>query len=231
MDPRKLFIDERLKGFCTYCGAAPESRDHVPSRVLLDEPFPANLPVVEACGSCNNSLSQDEEYVACLIECVICGTAEPTAVQRHKVRRILNTRPLLAAKIRESCYKDADGNLVWRVDVTRVCNVVLKLGRGHLAFELNVFHLEPPKALEFRPLVTMSQEELNAFESLPEENVLFPEVGSRAFLSMWEFPDTDWHDWREVQPGKYRYRVEQSHAGDKVQFVLSEYLACNVIWT
>ena len=49
MDPRHLFMDERLTGKCVYCGAQPETRDHVPSKVLLDEPYAAQLPVVGAC--------------------------------------------------------------------------------------------------------------------------------------------------------------------------------------
>jgi hypothetical protein len=42
MDPRHLFIDERLTGRCVYCGGRPNTRDHCPSKVLLDEAFPAN---------------------------------------------------------------------------------------------------------------------------------------------------------------------------------------------
>lgn len=37
MDPRKLFVDERLLEMCAYCGGQPDTRDHVPSRVLLDD--------------------------------------------------------------------------------------------------------------------------------------------------------------------------------------------------
>jgi hypothetical protein len=230
MDPRKLFIDERLTGFCSFCGADPDTRDHTPSRVLLDEPFPSNLPVVEACQTCNSGYSQDEEYVACLIECIMCGTTEPDSLARDKVGRILSERPLLMARIRESRTEDADGNILWRADIDRIRNVSLKLARGHLAYDLNVFHFETPCVLEFRPFVTMTQEELLAFESLPEDgSVLFPEIGSRVFISMWK-SDKEWNDWREVQPGRYRYRVEQSYSGDKVQFVISEYLACTVIW-
>jgi hypothetical protein len=230
MDPRKLFIDERLTGLCGFCGAGPDTRDHIPSRVLLDEPFPSNLPVVEACRTCNSGFSQDEEYVACLIECVICGTTEPDGLARHKVRRILSERPSLMARIRESRTEDADGNILWRADTDRVRNFIMKLARGHLAYDLNVFHFDAPCVLEFRPFVTMSQEELIAFESLPEDgSVLFPEIGSRAFNLMWK-SDKEWNGWREVQLGRYRYRVEQSYGGDKVQFIISEYLACTVIW-
>lgn len=230
MDPRQLFFDERLGGICGYCGTTPNTRDHVPSRVLLDEPYPANLPVIEACKACNEKFSQDEEYVACFIECAICGSAEPNYVKREKVRRILLERPLLAARIRESRTKDNNGNLIWAVDINRIENVVLKLARGHLAFELNIHHFEEPDILEIRPIVTMSDEELASFESVPE-NVFFPEIGSRAFVTMFKSPEIDWRNWHEVQTQRYRYRVDQGLDGDKVQFVLSEYLACKVIWT
>jgi len=39
MNPCHLFMDERLTGMCVYCGAHPETRDHVPSKVLLDKPY------------------------------------------------------------------------------------------------------------------------------------------------------------------------------------------------
>ena len=71
MDPRHLFMDERLTGMCVYCGAQPETRDHVPSKVLLDEPYPPELPVVGACEKCNASFSMDEQYLACFL--VLCG--------------------------------------------------------------------------------------------------------------------------------------------------------------
>lgn len=151
MDPRKLFVDERLVGICAYCGTVPDTRDHVPSRVLLDEPFPADLAVVEACRLCNESFSRDEEYVACLVECVIRETVDPDGLRREKIKRILNGRPLLAAKIREGRVEGATGDLIWQADTARIRNVALKLARGHLAFEFNVFHFEEPDALKVLP--------------------------------------------------------------------------------
>lgn len=47
--------DDRVLAGCVYCGAFPDTRDHVPSRMLLDKPFPGKLPVVPCCSSCNNS--------------------------------------------------------------------------------------------------------------------------------------------------------------------------------
>src|SRR5579883_1837339 len=66
------FGDIRQLAWCVYCGGGTETRDHVPSKVLLDDPLPKNLAVVPACLSCNTGLSGDE-YFACLIECVLAG--------------------------------------------------------------------------------------------------------------------------------------------------------------
>lgn len=231
MDPRKLFVDEWLAGICAYCGDIPGTRDHIPSRVLLDEPFPINLAVVEACRECNESFSRDEEYVACLVECVISGTVNSEGLGREKIRRVLNGRPSLAAKLRDSRVEQAVNNPVWRADMARVRNVILKLARGHLAFELNVFHFEEPNVLKITPLVMMSREEFIAFESPSGRRMgLYPEIGSCAFISTLESPNVDWRGWHDVQSGRYRYRVEQSSEGDFARFVIGEYLACEVIW-
>lgn len=68
MEQLRSFGDTRQLSFCAYCGGSTESRDHVPSPVLLDEPYPDNLPVVGACVDCNQSFSIDEEYIACAID-------------------------------------------------------------------------------------------------------------------------------------------------------------------
>lgn len=133
MDPKKLLIDERLSAYCVYCGGIPTTNDHAPSKVLLDEPFPDNLPGVGACGKCNTGFSLDEEYLACLIECVICGSADFTSVHREKVQRILTERPAIAARIAASRREGEGGKILWEPEATRVQNVVLKLARGHAA--------------------------------------------------------------------------------------------------
>jgi hypothetical protein len=76
------YADQRILAFCAFCGGETGTRDHCPSRVLLDEPLPSNLPVVPACAACNSSFSGDEEYVACLISCVVAGSTDPEAMSR-----------------------------------------------------------------------------------------------------------------------------------------------------
>ena len=88
MDPRHVFVDQRLTGMCVYCGGTPNTRDHVPSIVFLDEPLPRDLPVVDACEKCNNGFSIHEQYLACLLECAIHGSVEPEHVKRDKVKNL-----------------------------------------------------------------------------------------------------------------------------------------------
>lgn len=90
--------DDRNKGWCVYCGGPGETRDHVPSRVLLDEPYPLELPVVPACAACNRAFSRDEAYLACLIECALTGSVE-SAKARHKVGEMLTKSPALATRL------------------------------------------------------------------------------------------------------------------------------------
>ena len=53
----------RKKGLCAYCGQLKTlSNDHVPPKLLLDQPFPPNLWVVPACDDCTSSFKKDDEY-------------------------------------------------------------------------------------------------------------------------------------------------------------------------
>lgn len=232
MDPKHLFADDRLTGQCVFCGAKPDTRDHCPSRVFLDEPFPENLPVVDACLSCNGKFSKDEQYLACFIECVICGSAEPAKIRRSKIQRTLIETPKLAAKLQASLTRDGNGNLIWQPDLDRVREVILKLARGHIAFELSLPHTDKPGHLTFVPLCTMSDEQKSAFENpASDELSAWPEIGSRAFIRTMVVEKGAYQDtgWIVVQPGNYRYLVDQS-GGDFVQIVIGEYLACRIGW-
>lgn len=230
MDPREVFADQRFAAFCVYCGKQPSTADHVPSKVLLDEPYPENLPVVQACEACNNSFSTDEPYLACLVECALTGSLDANSVRRAKIKRILMEKPALASLIESCRHQDQSGSVLWDADVGRVRNVVLKLARGHVAYECSEPQLHEPERVSFAPICALSAEQLRSFETPPVETI-WPEIGSRAFLHAAVVrPQVALHDaWHLVQPGRYRYLV--SHSGPTVvRFVLSEYLACEVVW-
>ena len=221
------FGDERVLTGCIYCGAYPDSGDHVPSRVLLDDPFPDNLPVVPSCRSCNGSYSLDEEYVAALLDCVAVGSVEPTERHRKKVRRILEQRPALSAMLGQARSVDASGTTVFEPDAARVNNVVLKLARGHSAFELHSLENDEPATFSVVPLELLDAASREAFETPPEVH-MFPEVGSRAMLRMVEHGVPS-PSWIVVQPGRYRFLASPG-VPLQVRIVIGEYLACEVAW-
>lgn len=216
------FSDERLRGVCTYCGSLPDTRDHVPSRVFLDEPYPCNLPVVPACRECNDSFSLDEEYLACLIGCVLAGSASPPEISRLKIRRLLSGRPALVSRLNKA-RDDSNGVTIFRVEEDRVRNVLLKLARGHVLYELSEPHLENPSQLSFVPFPVLDRDSRGAFEYVTAPPV-WPEVGSRA---MQRWAEDSGPQWIVVQPGRYRYVVLPYI---EVRIVLQEYLACQVKW-
>ncbi len=227
-----LFVDERLLGSCAFCGGAPGTRDHVPSKILLDDPLPGNLGVVESCAKCNQGFSLDEEYLACFLECVLVGFTSLADVKRSKVKRALEHNPKLAAYIQASATITDDGTCRWTPSSDRVRNVMLKLARGHAAFELSLIQLNDPSELYLQPLLELLPIEREDFERAGTGEIrAWPEINSRAFLraaGAEPYADSP-GPWIVVQPGRYRYSVDQ-FGGVKVQIVLSEYLACIVIW-
>ena len=232
IDPRHIFVDERLTGICAFCGcAAGESFDHTPSKVLLDRPYPDDLPGVGACVPCNNSFSLDEEYVACFVDCVVSGSSDPDHVGRESVAKILRHKPALSARIESSKTSNSDGTLIWMPEAGRIRNVVVKLARGHVAFEYSESGLNEPSYVTCLPFLAMSDRQRLQFESTDGRFGGWPEIGSRAFCRdvAGEHDRFTVDGWQEIQAGRYRYRVFQD-GGTMVRMILSEYLACEVAW-
>jgi hypothetical protein len=196
----------------------------------LDEPYPENLMAASACRKCNNDLSLDEEYLACLLECVIAGDTSPGELHRNKIARILRENSSLSARLQRA-RTDGAGGPVWAVENDRVKRVVLKLARCHAAFELNEPQLHDSSHLEIKPLPLMTEDERAAFEADVDGLDLWPEVGSRAMQRVL-IAGADAFDegWLIVQEGNYRFRTSQAN-GLTVKIVLREYLGCEVVWS
>ena len=197
MEQVENYGDERQMSWCVYCGGPTETRDHVPSKVLLDEPYPDNLPVVPACAQCNSSFSLDEEYLACLNECAVRGVIGGDSIERVKVMRILAEKPALA-KMLEEAKVVIDGQTLFRIESNRVRNVVLKLARGHAAFGLNTPQFGEPAYIAVEPLCSLSHILVSAFETPPSMDV-WPEAGSRAMMRC---AKSSAPTWVTVQPGR-----------------------------
>ena len=191
---------------------------------------PENLPVAPACRKCNNGFSDDEEYLACLLECVLAGTTDPARIVRPEIARALREN-LKLRRLIEAGRRETDIGPVWGFDGARVRRVLLKQARGHVAFETNEPHLEEPSSVWFGPLETMTPAQRDNFEGKEESGLsAWPEVGTRAMQRLLVLDDRVFEGdaWLTVQHGRYRYRVTQE--GATVRMVLSEYLGCQVTW-
>jgi len=195
----------------------------------LDEPYPANLPTVDACKDCNGGFSLDEEYLSCFLACTIVGSTDPEVQTRASVRWKLIEKPQLRALIQNSRVTGSDGSLRWLADEARVEHVLVKLARGHMAFEEGTPRIDEPGLVDYIPLCELSEDEAEGLVGPWPAHQAWPEIGSRAFLrvSGMNVPHNPGPDgWITIQPGRYRYRVMDC----MVQFILSEYLACSVLW-
>ena len=228
MQQLPCYGDERTVFSCAFCGGETGTRDHCPSRVFLDDPLPTNLPVVPACAKCNSGFSVHEEYLACLVSCVLAGSTAPEAMLREKIGRILNEKPLLRARI-ENAKAVSQAGTVFQPEHERVSAVITKLAQGHALYELHEFCAETPDQVTYVPLALMSEAQRTAFEE-PESANCWPEVGSRAMQRMLiAGNDVAPRGWIVAQPERYRYHASQV-GGIEVRIVIHEYLACQVQW-
>jgi len=208
MDLRHQNIDKRFSGIYLYCGHKPDTRDQVPSRRLLDETMPANLPVVESCRSSNKGFSLAEEYVAFLLECVLCESTDTKYLKRENARRTLTYNSSQRERI-ESNRRDFEDSTTNRMpEEERGRNIILKIGRGYAAFELTLPQLERPARLYAMPPVLMSKPKRDMFERTGSGEIRgWPEIGSRAFLRACGAPpyENQSGPWIVVQDGIYRH--------------------------
>jgi hypothetical protein len=236
------FADPRIIVGCIYCGGRAETRDHVPSKVLLDRPFPYDLPVVDACAACNNAFSLDEEYFACLIGSICSGSTDPNQVRRLTISNILRRNTGLRSRL-EQAKKITEGQTYFEVETSRVESVLLKLARGHAAYELSALCRQEPSKLSYGPLSQMSKEQADEFEDLYVTN-FFPEVGSRGMQRCIVTQITVdspsgiesnlgvlVNDWVDVQEDQYRYLCYQDSNGVRVKIVIGEYFYSDVSWS
>lgn len=239
MEQIKPLSDNRLIQGCVYCGGLADTRDHVPSKCLLepDPEYPTNLPVVGCCNSCNQSFSRDEQYVVCLIESVLCGSSDPEKIPRPSVSKIMRKTPSLRARI-ESSKTLVDGQVAFTPEAARIDNVMLKLARGHAAYELSKPCRTDPDGFWCRPVSLIPENELFDFNS-PEQPQIFGEVGSRNMqrFSLMSLDMIDgsresflMNSWIEVQKNLYRYQAIHGIDGIVIRIVISEYIACQAVW-
>ena len=240
MDQLRDYADSRLLNGCIDCGGPAETREHVPSRCLLERPCPENLPVV-GCAKCKQVFPKDEEYFFCLVESALSGSTDPDRIRRPTVARILLNSPALRDRI-ESAKSECDGQIQFTPEGKRIMNVMLKLARGHAAFELSQPCRSEPDHFCCGPLSALSNDQREAFHAAHVQN-LFGEVGSRGLQRMLVTQVTLRsasgeqsvlpllvNDWVDVQEDLYRYLAIDDVGGLVIRIVVAEYLGCEVGW-
>ncbi len=224
----KTFSDIRLDGMCCYCGNYSTTRDHVPSKILLDKPYPENLPVVPCCDKCNQSFSLDEEYITCLLECILCNSTDIETLKRDKIRQILSGKKLLYQKIKNS-HKEFNNPPSFFIDTTRLENFLIKLAKGHVKFENSEPVFEKPTRISFKSLSSMTQDEVDSYLTSVDFIQSF-EVGSRAMQNFLISDSSVFSNWIEVQPNYYSYCVTSKMGQLSVKIFIRNFFAAEIIW-
>lgn len=231
------YSDERFKGICVHCGTGilghEVNNDHVPSKCLLQEPYPDNLPVLQSCTSCNSDFSKDEQYFSVFLQCVLTGSTNPKDHHIHSTRKALLRSAKLRERIECSKLESESGDEVqvsWEPERERVNRVVVKNARGHAFYEIGERPDGEPTFVHTVPLNSLSDTQRHKFDGPIFSGLVgWPEVGSRAMQRAALGSDLC-NDWVIVQENVYRYQVEQ-YNGTIVKSILMEYLATEVYWS
>ena len=228
--------DARSRVLCTHCGVdlhpRNASKDHVPSRCLLDRPFPDNLPTVAICRSCNASFAEDEEYFFVSLAAVISGDANPDPGRFRSAASAIERSPRLRARTararRHRLPLWSDQEVLWEPEVDSFDSVIVKNARGHVLYELGEPVFGMPSRVMYWPVSRMSAGQRNTFE-LVSRGTGMPEVGSRMTQRVLGLAPLV-NGWVEVQNGVYRYAIVQRSDMLLVRTFIRDCLATEVIW-
>lgn len=212
------------------------TREHVPSRCLLDEPFPEDLMTMVACRQCNEGYARDEQYLSALLTAVLAGSTDPDRQKTPKAGRMFKEQPGLRARIAEASVKTitlfGETETTFWPETDRVRSVVVKNARGHAVYELDIWAGNDPAHVVAFPLQSLSEEEYQQFEAVGPRIAPWPEIGTRAFQRLFAGEQSDMSGpWVIVQKGVYRYAVMDQGHGLLVRSIISEYLATEVYWS
>lgn len=200
--------DVRYDNICCYCQKPfdnNKTRDHIPSKVLLDKPYPENLPRVFCCYDCNQSFSTDEEYFACIIEYLVAGTKTFEKIQRKKIKDLLLKKEHLRNRIELNITEKGD-QLTFDFTNTVLKNVLKKIMFGHLSYELSNPYIQNPDYLEFNTIDNLTEKEFQNF-ILESAIDIVPEIGTRASLSHIVINNCPISTWKIVQKNNYQYKL------------------------
>lgn len=180
---------------CIYCGDTATTRDHVPPKALLVQPFPLNLRTVPACQSCNVSWSLDEQYLAIALTYL----ADDPRIQAEletggSIDRALTAAPTLDDRITSS-LSVKDGQLFFAPEIARMHRIAEKIAHGLHCLKYGA----GPRLENFRALRIFGPG-----EELPQSLI----------AAMWNWPGLRRKRWTVVQKGIFTFLFAKGWMAD-----------------
>jgi hypothetical protein len=116
---------------CLFCRQKAQSKDHIPSKNLLEKPYPKNLLTIPACIKCNQSFSEDEEY---FLNVLVEISTNPTLLAKKdfngNVFRARERSENLKKLISDSLIQADDGKIYFKQDTNKIKRVIEKNAFG-----------------------------------------------------------------------------------------------------
>lgn len=173
----KIIYNRNSYSECVYCGAKADTREHVPSKVFLNKPYPDNLGIVPACFKCNNSFSRDELFLSILIEKLKSKHLGQKYVFSNDTTERLNKNKKLVNEIETII----NNNNINECDET-IKRILFKLAIGHAVFEVSEGYCAKNGTVHYKFFNDVSDEEFENFTApFIINNHLLPEIGSRVY--------------------------------------------------
>lgn len=214
---------------CIYCGRVAETREHVPSKTFLNEPYPDNLPTIPACYECNNGYSKDEKYISCFLDVLKSYVYIDYELKNSTITRLQEDIGL-KKMIREQIFIK-DDKAYFSVDDNKIKRILTKLARGHAGFELDYVKFDDVGIdVKYNFLFNLSKDYIKTFNN-DSTYSLAPEVGSRGTYLIQNLDLSDAKMvamWNIVQNEQYRYQVLYNKSNIIVKIVIFEFLYCEV---
>ncbi len=226
------YWDKNRENGCIYCGDKATTREHVPSKTLLAEPYPTNLPTIPACFNCNNGFSFDEQYFSYYLE-VLKSFIYEDYICNEKILTTLNKSHSLKSLI-ESQIKKVDGKVLFEFDEQRFVRIINKLAIGHAGYDFDNVDFDGPKNTWFEFAFFLSDEQKDDFCS-PQIMNKIPELSSRYSCNYCILENIETgesfllNEWIEVQERRYKYHIYlNKDGGISVRSIINEILYCQV---
>lgn len=211
---------------CVYCGNKADTKEHIPPKIFLDEPFQSPLAILPACSSCNRSYSEKEQYLACLVEYLKSNLCKID--MRDKIYKALSVRHTLREGLEKVTYYTDKQISYIEYDIKIVEDVIFKLAIGHAAYFLSMLYPGKPYIINHKFIVDMTDEEIYKFNIEPRLDIV-PEIGSRGSIFLCLAEGVPFSQWNVVQENQYRFLAYHNNS-THVRIVIGEFLFAEVIW-